>query len=474
MNIDLKAIVRITSNSIIFDWKNPFNKSKNKLVVGSGFFIDNEHILTCAHVVDNATKIYINIPLIGKEKHEIKLLSFCPSLDIALLKTVSYKSNTFLELADSDKVKYTDKVFVMGYPLGQDSVKYSSGIISGLQDYLFQTDAPINPGNSGGPLIDSQNKVIGINSSKITSTSKSIEGVGFSIPINLYKYMKEIMLTTLIIRKPTILMEFNNLDQQLWEYSTNSKNVIFNQYQFNSGYYIKKVFNKDNLIIPKSGDILLELDGKKIDNFGETNSNNISGKSSITDILIKFNFGETINYKIWSTQEKKVINVNYKLDFIYPVKFTYPNYEKVDYFVLGGMVLMDLTMNHVAIYKYIFDTFLEMDEMSFRTKPKVIISSLLSGSSILKNDVIHGGDLLESINGVKIYSLDDIVKAVNDTFQDYKGYLIMKNHLGDTFAIQLKTAFKETLELSNTFNFKWYNQLSKVILDKLNIKINNI
>ena len=473
MNIDLKAIVRITSNSIIFDWKTPFNKSKNKLVVGSGFFIDQEHIITCAHVVDSASKIYINIPINGKEKHEVKLLSFCPSLDIALLKTIDFKSDFYLQLADSDKVKYTDKVFVLGYPLGQESVKYSSGIISGLQDYLFQTDASINPGNSGGPLIDTQNKVIGINSSKITSVTKSIEGVGFSIPINLFKYMKNKMLNTLIIRKPSILLEFNNLNQTLWNFSTNnSKTVKFNNTEFNSGFFIKKVFNhNNNPDFPSSGDILLEIDGKKIDNFGETNSNNISGKSSVSDILIQFNFNETINYKIWSSKNKKVININYKLDYVYPVKFCYPVYENVNYFVIGGLVLMDLTMNHVAIYEYIFNSFIDMDEMSFRIKPKVIVSSILPGSSVLKDDVIQKGDLLEYINDTKISTLDDVVKTINDTFDNYKGFLILKNHLGDTTAIKIKDALKETIEFSNSFNFKWNNELTKIILKKLNINV---
>ncbi len=69
-----------------------------------------------------------------------------------------------------------------GYPLGQDRLKYSSGIISGLQGALLQTDAPINPGNSGGPLLNNNNEVIGINSQKIAAGQA--DNIGYSIPIH--------------------------------------------------------------------------------------------------------------------------------------------------------------------------------------------------------------------------------------------------------------------------------------------------
>ena len=145
--IDIKSIVRIISEGYDFNWKSPFNKSSNNNSIGTGFFIDSEYILTCCHVVENSLKIYINIPSLDKEKYEVELISCCPCLDIALLKSKTYKSNQFLELDDSDKSKATDKIIAVGYPLGLENSKYSAGIISGIEEHFFQIDAPINEGN---------------------------------------------------------------------------------------------------------------------------------------------------------------------------------------------------------------------------------------------------------------------------------------------------------------------------------------
>ena len=56
MDIDIKAIIRIFTDSIIFDWGKPFNNTNNSQSIGTGFFIDSQYILTCYHVIENATK----------------------------------------------------------------------------------------------------------------------------------------------------------------------------------------------------------------------------------------------------------------------------------------------------------------------------------------------------------------------------------------------------------------------------------
>ena len=295
-NINIKSIVRIISEGYNFDWKSPFNKSSNSDSIGTGFFIDSEYIVTCCHVVENSLKIYINIPSLDKEKYEVQLISCCPCLDIALLKTINYKSKYFLELDDSDKAKATDKVKAIGYPLGLENAKYSAGIISGIEEYFFQTDAPINEGNSGGPLINNNNKVIGINSSKVTSS----EGIGFSIPINFFKNMKELMLKNKIIRKCALLCEFNNMDKNLWKKLTN--NNIDNEYK--TGYYIKKCHKESSLYTEhniRDGDILLEFNNIKVDNYGEMNISWDNEKINLFNYLKRFNVNDIINLKIWSS-----------------------------------------------------------------------------------------------------------------------------------------------------------------------------
>ena len=122
--------------------------------------------------------------------------------DIAVVKIASDKVSTVAEFADSAKITVGETAIAIGSPLGTDYANsVTQGIVSSLSRTVtmtnddgetistnaIQTDAAINPGNSGGALINIEGQVIGINSSKISSTSssgESVEGMGFAIPSN--------------------------------------------------------------------------------------------------------------------------------------------------------------------------------------------------------------------------------------------------------------------------------------------------
>ncbi len=456
-NIDIKSVVRIISEGYNFNWKSPFNKSSNNNSIGTGFFIDSEYILTCCHVVENSLKIYINIHSLDKEKYEVELISCCPCLDIALLKTNSYKSKNFLELDDSDKSKATDKIIAVGYPLGLENAKYSAGIISGIEEHFFQIDAPINEGNSGGPLLNSNNKVIGINTSKITTS----EGIGFSTPINFFNNQKEIMLKNKIVRKCNIICEFNDMDLNLWKYLTDDKLK-----EYTTGFYIKKCYEDSDLYKNngiETGDILLEINDYKVDNFGEIKVSWNDEKINLDNYLKRCNKDDIIKIKIWSSKQKKIKEINYKLEYSFPINFGLPILEKIDYLVFGGLVLMNFSLNHVNIFK---DDYLDLflaNKIKFKKTPKVIISNILSGSTIKKNEVINEGNILHSINNIKIYTLDDVIKVIKETVNKDSKYIILKNKNNDTVCLNIFTGIKETYTLAKEYNYDWKNAIIKTL-----------
>ena len=191
-DIFYKTIVKVISHNIVYDWYNPFRSPYDSESIGSGFFIEKDGIiLTCCHVVDDSIKLEITLPHKGKKRYNAYILSICPDYDLAIIKT-DYKNEEYLELADSDHVNQGENVKAIGYPLGQDKLKMSKGIISGYQDSLFQTDSTINPGNSGGPLVNDNGKVIGVNSQKISSATA--DNIGYSVPINYFKLLSNEMI----------------------------------------------------------------------------------------------------------------------------------------------------------------------------------------------------------------------------------------------------------------------------------------
>ena len=219
-DIFYKTIVKVISHNIIYDWYNPFRAPFDNESIGTGFFIDkNGLILTCCHVVDDSIKLEITLPHKGKKRYNAHILTICPDYDLAIIKT-DYDNEEYLDLLDSDMVKQGDKVKAIGYPLGQDKLKMSQGIISGYQDALFQTDSAINPGNSGGPLVNEKGYVIGVNSQKISSATA--DNIGYSVPIKyfklLYDNMTNIKNNKKIIYKPVLLCKFTKIDENLSKY----------------------------------------------------------------------------------------------------------------------------------------------------------------------------------------------------------------------------------------------------------------
>ncbi len=161
--------------------------------LGSGVLIDEQgSIVTNAHVVDGAANI--TVTLHDGARLPAELIGSDPQSDVALLHVTLPKGpHTPAQLGDSDKLEIGQKVLAIGHPFGL-GYAFSTGIVSGFgklfetkqevfQERVIQTTTPINPGNSGGPLVDSEDRVVGINSGVLMGA----QNIGFAIPINTVK-----------------------------------------------------------------------------------------------------------------------------------------------------------------------------------------------------------------------------------------------------------------------------------------------
>jgi serine protease Do len=169
--------------------------------LGSGVIITADgYVLTNNHVVEDADDVRVSIGESNK-RYVAKVVGRDAFTDIAVLKidAANLSPATF---GDSDQLQVGDVVLAIGNPFGVGQ-SVSRGIVSALsrgvgigpfEDYI-QTDAAINPGNSGGALLDTDGRVIGINSA-ILSRSGGFAGVGFAIPINLVRSVAEQIVNT--------------------------------------------------------------------------------------------------------------------------------------------------------------------------------------------------------------------------------------------------------------------------------------
>ncbi|MFS4491621.1 S1C family serine protease [Maribacter sp. 2308TA10-17] len=163
--------------------------------LGSGFLISDTEIITAAHVVDVAEKLFVQF--LDGETIEAKVVSTFNEADVALIRLTRPKKNAVLvSLGDSDKSKVGEQVVIIGAPFGL-AHSLSSGYISSKKSNtkdanpytnteFIQTDAAINTGNSGGPMFNLGGEVIGI-VSQIKTVTGGFQGIGFAATSNIAK-----------------------------------------------------------------------------------------------------------------------------------------------------------------------------------------------------------------------------------------------------------------------------------------------
>jgi len=232
--------------------------------LGSGFVIDKEgYILTNNHVVQEAESITVVFK--DESEAEAEVIGKDPKTDLALIKVDVDHDLPVAPMGDSDALDVGDWVLAIWNPFG---LKYTltAGIVSakgreigaGPYDDFIQTDASINPGNSGGPLINMKGRVVGINSAIIAGGT----GIGFAIPINMVRdllpqlkekgHVSRGWLGVYIQRVTPDLAKSFGLEEPM-------------------GALVSEVSEDgpaDGSGL-KHGDIIIEFEGKKIQNYGD-------------------------------------------------------------------------------------------------------------------------------------------------------------------------------------------------------------
>lgn len=263
--------------------------------LGSGYIISPDgYIVTNDHVAGNASEI--TVTLTDGSHYKAEIVGTDPTSDICLLK-IDGSNLPYLELGNSDDVIIGEWVIALGNPFGlfelNDKPTVTVGVISATGMNLeplnnryyinmIQTDAAINGGNSGGPLVNSLGQVIGMNT--LIFTAGGVQGnigLGFAIPINKVKrIVTELKEKGTIDRDFQIGMSIQSIDEGIARYYDlkSTKGVIVTRVVPNSP--------ADEAGI-RAGDIILEVEGYKINN-----------EKTIFGVFQEFRVGQTITLKI--------------------------------------------------------------------------------------------------------------------------------------------------------------------------------
>ncbi len=245
-------------------FQDPQQRKRQQQGAGSGFIIDKEgYILTNNHVVERADKI--TVTLSDNSEVEAKLIGADPKSDVALIKIDVDHALPTVNLGDSESLEVGEWVIAIGNPFGL-SQTVTVGVVSakgrsrvGINEYenFIQTDAAINPGNSGGPLLNIHGQVVGINSALYSRTGGYM-GIGFAIPINMVKSIKEQLQNNGKVTRGYLGVGIQDVDEGLAESFGLDKSggVLITDVQEDTPASKAGIKNQD--IIVKLGDIELK------------------------------------------------------------------------------------------------------------------------------------------------------------------------------------------------------------------------
>lgn len=422
-----------------FNYVEPYLVDEETQAGGTGFFVDptvfgkkfkskkdHRYVLTNFHVVEDLTTDHciLKQPCLGHSAITAKVIFVVPKLDVAILEInpfgdhpMFFEANLpdFLEHIPNLKIMNkaikgnSQRVTAIGFPNLSGDYQICSGVISGRGMGMIQLNISFNGGNSGGPLLY-KNNVIGICTASISDS----EALGLAMPISqiLDYFQKWCNFKNVLMQTPSwgICYKPTTVDY------LQSKNIEGIQ-----GCLVKKTIEKIKI---KKNDILMGINSNSlrynIDNFGLVKVAWTDKRVPITDLEFILSLDPNdIEFEYFSSKKVRKINILPKVHKV-KIKRKYASWEKIDYVIMGGIVFMELCMNHLeedeeeetyAGHQAVHLANFIADSMALEST--VVITHISPHSHVSTQQNIVPFDRILKINNRKIKTLKDI-KADTD------------------------------------------------------------
>ncbi len=422
-----KSVILIRSVHQDFDYVTPWKQKAMTQTIGSGFIIAGNRILTNAHNVSNFKYIELKKQNVAK-RYPAKVAFVGHDCDLATL--IPYDESFFddtaaLELAGIPKVNST--VSTYGFPVGGNRISVTEGVVSRIETdtyvhsgadghLVIQTDASINPGNSGGPVIQN-GKVVGVAFQGL----RMAENIGYMIP-------------TTVIRHFLVDIEDGKYDG----FGTLGVLMFPGLHSVSYKDYLKVPPNEDGIIVVATmmhssvesllqpDDVITRIDDYNIDNDGLVEIYGL--RLHMSEVIETKHIGQTAELTFYRGGKlmKKVATVALNRPILEQAR-QYDNPPR--YVCFAGLTFVPLTRNYLETWgrdwraniphylRYLFINSMQIN--TDRQRKEYIVLSEIMPDEVNSYTADFRSQPVESINGIAIWSLDDVYKAFEQKVDDF-------------------------------------------------------
>jgi S1-C subfamily serine protease len=432
-----KAIVKIYTINSQYNYDMPWQISSQGENTGSGCIISGKRILTNAHIVANT--ILVQVKHAGETKKYIAEVEFVAhDCDLAILKVSNDSFFNGVEPIEIGNLpEMGDKVAAYGFPIGGDELCITEGVVSRVEyqnyaesgAYLLacQIDAAINPGNSGGAVIKN-GKIVGIAFQALTSGEK----IGYMIPATIINHFLKDIEDGKYDGIPSLEVDMQTMENP----SLRSKYYMSDKQTGVLVTYVPSGSPADGIL--KYGDVVLSIDGKAIENDGTIQLRDNERIYAQYVVHNKF-IGDSVQLEI--LRDGKIMDVDILLTT--PIKslalVPYKQYDRTPtYYIVGGLVFQPLTFDYLTLCQIKesgesgeqkkFPSVVYLANYYFygrksKDRRQVIVLTKILGDEINASYGDFEYTVINQVNGKKISSMEDLVKAIE--FNEGKYHIIV-------------------------------------------------
>ncbi len=443
----LDAVVKIFAVTSAPNFFMPWQNYPQSQSTGSGVVIENDLILTNAHIVANQS--FLMVRKQGDPTRYItKAVAVCHTADLALLKVedkVFYKDIEPLTFGPLPELQ--EEVSVFGYPVGGDNISITTGVVSRIEPVIYthsrrnllaiQVDAAINPGNSGGPVLH-HNQIIGL----AFQSFPSQQNIGYVIPQTIINHFLKDFYDKRPLDFPVLqigVMAMENPDLRAWaKMREEDTGILITE--------IPKVIEKTAPF--KINDVILAIDDEAIANDGSVQFR----ENEVIDfkyLIMEKHIGEKANFRL--LRDGKEVVVDYQLTA--PKQLVKNRRYDItpEYYFIGGLLFVPLNVNLLDSWNNWWDNAPRELVNFYGEEIKKDRKEIVVLADVLADEINVGYQnikylAVKKLNGKKVVDLKSFVKDLENI---KTGFVVLELHNSRKIVLdieKMRTSTKRIME----------------------------